>query len=84
MHLPLPLTVRSKKVFELAFKNAAELGHKYIGTEHILLGILDEGSGIAPNVIRNFVSTEKMRAEVLELLGQKDPRIKPNSGESND
>src|SRR4026209_673726 len=48
---PVPFTPRAKKVLELALRNALRLGHDYIGTEHILLGILEEGQGVAAQIL---------------------------------
>ena len=66
----LPYTSRAKKVLEFAMSEARELNHSYVGTEHLLLGILREEKGIAAQVLREFgLTTEQARAEVLRLLG---------------
>ena len=63
------LTGRAKKVLELAVDEARSLGHKYIGTEHLLLGILKEGEGLAVGVMENLgVDLEKVRNETIHLL----------------
>jgi len=66
----LPFTPRAKKVLELALEEASNLGHNYIGTEHLLLGLIREQEGIAAQVLTNIkVRLEDVREEVLELLG---------------
>jgi ATP-dependent Clp protease ATP-binding subunit ClpC len=66
----LPFTPRAKKVLELSLEEASNLGHTYIGTEHLLLGLIRENEGIAAQVLRNLkVRLEDVRDEVLELLG---------------
>ncbi len=66
----LPFTPRAKKVLELAVEEASTLGHNYIGTEHLLLGLIKENEGIAARVLLNLgVKLEEVREEVLEFLG---------------
>ncbi len=66
----LPFTPRAKKVLELALEEASQLGHNYIGTEHLLLGLIKENEGIAARVLTNLgVKLEEVREEVLEFLG---------------
>ncbi len=66
----LPFTPRAKKVLELALEEAQNLGHSYIGTEHLLLGLIRENEGIAAQVLLNLgTKLEEVREEVLELLG---------------
>lgn len=63
-------TPRAKKVIELAFQEAAQLGHNYIGTEHILLGLIREGEGVAAQVLANLgADINVVRQRVIELLG---------------
>lgn len=63
-------TPRTKRVFELAIDEARQLGHTYIGTEHILLGLIREGEGVAAQILRNLdIDLEGMRKQVIELLG---------------
>lgn len=63
-------TPRAKRVLELAFDEARQLGHTYIGTEHILLGLIREGEGVAAQVLRNMgADLERVRRQVIELLG---------------
>jgi len=66
----LPFTPRAKKVLELAVEEASNLGHNYIGTEHLLLGLIKENEGIAARVLLNLgVKLEEVREEILEFLG---------------
>ena len=63
-------TPRSKRVLELAFDEARRLGHTYIGTEHLLLGLIREGEGVAAQVLHNLgADLEKVRAQVTSQLG---------------
>ncbi|MGN6757359.1 MAG: ATP-dependent Clp protease ATP-binding subunit, partial [Thermomicrobiales bacterium] len=63
------LTPRAKKVIELAVDEARRLNHHYIGTEHLLLGLVREGEGIAAGVLESLgVSLEKLRAQVIQVL----------------
>src|SRR3974390_2591056 len=73
------LTPRAKKVIELAVDEARRLNHHYIGTEHLLLGLVREGEGIAAGVLESLgVKLEKVRAEVQAVLNQSGS---PRSGE---
>ena len=66
----LPFTPRVKKVLEYAMEEARALGHNYIGTEHLLLGLLREQEGVAAQVLLNLgVKLEDVREEVIGLLG---------------
>jgi hypothetical protein len=70
----LPYTSRAKKVLELAMTEARELGHNYVGTEHVLLGMLREEKGIAAQVLVSAgVSLASARAEMLAILGAATP-----------
>src|SRR5699024_4567967 len=63
-------TPRAKKVIELSQDEARKLSHNYVGTEHILLGLIREGEGVASRVLTNLeVSLNKARQQVLQLLG---------------
>src|SRR5213595_3452475 len=63
------LTPRAKRVIELAVDEARRLNHHYIGTEHLLLGLVREGEGIAAGVLESLgVSLEKVRAQVIDVL----------------
>ncbi|MGQ0648164.1 MAG: ATP-dependent Clp protease ATP-binding subunit [Gemmatimonadaceae bacterium] len=75
----LPYTSRAKKVLELAMSEARELSHSYVGTEHLLLGLLREEKGIAAQVLTDAgVNLDAARAETLRLLGTEMPS--PGSG----
>ena len=66
----LPFTPRAKKVLELAVEEASNLGHNYIGTEHLLLGLIRVSEGVAAQVLMNLgLKLEEVREEVHELLG---------------
>ncbi len=70
----IPFTPRSKKALELSAEEARALGHNYIGTEHLLLGLIREGEGVAYRVFLNMgVDLEKVRNEIMELLGSGIP-----------
>ncbi len=70
----IPFTPRSKKALELAAEEARSLGHNYIGTEHLLLGLIREGEGIASQVLLNLgLELNTVRSEVMELLGSSLP-----------
>jgi hypothetical protein len=65
----IPFTPRAKKVLELSLREALQLGHNYIGTEHILLGLIREGNGLAAELIVGFgVPPSRLRAQVIGLL----------------
>jgi len=65
----IPFTPRAKKVLELSLREALQLGHNYIGTEHILLGLIREGEGVAAQVLEpQGASLERVRQQVVELL----------------
>jgi ATP-dependent Clp protease ATP-binding subunit ClpA len=71
----IPFTPRSKKVLELSLREALGLGHNYIGTEHILLGLLREGEGVAAHVlVTQGVPLERARDAVIEQLESRSPR----------
>jgi ATP-dependent Clp protease ATP-binding subunit ClpC len=70
----IPFTPRAKKALELAAEEARALGHNYIGTEHILLGLIREGEGVASQVLMNLgLDLETVRNEVMEILGSSIP-----------
>jgi ATP-dependent Clp protease ATP-binding subunit ClpC len=74
----IPFTPRAKKALELAAEEARSLGHNYIGTEHILLGLIREGEGIAYQVLLNLgLDLSTVRNEVMELLGSALPGMSP-------
>ncbi|OGW86160.1 MAG: hypothetical protein A3A81_05250 [Omnitrophica bacterium RIFCSPLOWO2_01_FULL_45_10b] len=70
----IPFTPKAKKVIELAMDEARRLGHNYIGTEHLLLGLIKEGEGVASHVLMNVgLDLNKVRSEVIKLLGSSAP-----------
>jgi len=72
------LTPRAKRIIELAIDEARHLGHNYIGTEHLLLGLLREGGGVAADVLDSFgITLERARTETLHVLGEGITRAKP-------
>ena len=71
----ITLSPRTKKVIELAIDEARKLGHSHVGTEHLLLGLVREGEGIASGVLESLgVSLEKVRHQVIATLGQQHPQ----------
>ncbi len=75
----IPFTPRAKKALELAAEEARSLGHNYIGTEHLLLGLIREGEGIASQVLLNLgMDLNTVRNEVMELLGSALPGFGQN------
>jgi len=78
----IPYTPRVKKVLALAQKEAKQLNHNYVGTEHILLGLLREGEGAAARILKSLeVDIERCRNEILKEL---DPNFAPAEGESEE
>jgi ATP-dependent Clp protease ATP-binding subunit ClpA len=66
----IPFTPRPKKVFELSLREALQLGHNYIGTEHILLGLVREGEGVAAQVLVKLgADLARVRQQVIQVLG---------------
>ena len=66
----MPFTPRAKKALELSGEEARAMGHNYIGTEHLLLGLMREGEGIAAQVLHGFgLNIDKVRSEIMNLLG---------------
>ena len=67
----IPFTPRAKRVLELSLEEARQLGHNYIGTEHLLLGLIREGEGVAARVLENLgVDLTKVRSQVVRMLGE--------------
>ncbi|MBY0789333.1 ATP-dependent Clp protease ATP-binding subunit [Corynebacterium sp. MC-04] len=82
----IPFTPRAKKVLELSLREALQLGHKYIGTEHILLGLIREGEGVAAQVLVKLgADLPRVRQQVIQLLsgyeGQGDESQEPGTSE---
>ena len=70
----IPFTPRAKKVLELSLREALQLGHDYIGTEHILLGLVREGDGVAAQVLVHLgADLNRVRQQVILLIGGKQP-----------
>jgi ATP-dependent Clp protease ATP-binding subunit ClpC len=83
----IPFTPRAKKVLELSLREALQLGHNYIGTEHILLGLIREGEGVAAQVLVKLgADLGRVRQQVIQLLsgysGAKEPSAAGGGGES--
>src|SRR5690242_17999986 len=79
----IPFTPRAKKVLELALREALSLGHNYIGTEHILLGLVRENEGVAARILLDFdADSEKIRNEVIRMLSGPGGRRQGGSGGS--
>ena len=75
------LTPRAKKVIELSVDEARRLNHQYIGTEHLLIGLLREGDGVAAGVLESLgVNLEKARAETTRLLSQSQSQAQSSRG----
>ena len=78
------LTPRAKRVMELAIDEARHLGHTYIGTEHLLLGLLHGGGGVAAGVLDSFgITLEQVRGEVTKLLSQNQNKQRTTRSTSN-
>ena len=77
----IPFTPRAKKVMELALREANDLGHSYIGTEHILLGLIREGDGVAAGVLTGLgADRPRVRQQVTQLLGGRAGKGAPGAG----
>jgi ATP-dependent Clp protease ATP-binding subunit ClpC len=81
----IPFTPRAKKVLELSLREALQLGHSYIGTEHLLLGLIREGEGVAAQVLTKLgADTNKVRQQVIQLLsGYQGKETVAVGGETN-
>ena len=67
----IPFTPRAERVLELSLEEARQLGHNYIGTEHLLLGLIREGEGVAARVLENLsVDLSKVRSQIIRSLGE--------------
>ena len=77
----IPFTPRAKKVLELALREALSLGHNYIGTEHILLGLVRENEGVAARILLDFdADAEKIRNEIIRMLSGPGRRSQSGGG----
>ncbi len=80
----IPFTPRAKRVLELSWDEARQLGHNYIGTEHLLLGLIREGEGVAARVLENLgVDLNKVRSNVVKMLGDSKPTAATGAGSSS-
>lgn len=80
----IPFTPRAKRVLELSWDEARQLGHNYIGTEHLLLGLIREGEGVAARVLENLgVDLNKIRSNVVKMLGETKPQAVSSGGGSS-
>jgi ATP-dependent Clp protease ATP-binding subunit ClpC len=80
----IPFTPRAKKVLELSLREALQLGHNYIGTEHVLLGLIREGEGVAAQVLLNLgADLEKVRSAVIQLLSGYNGRTGEQGGDEH-
>ncbi|XP_047325898.1 ATP-dependent Clp protease ATP-binding subunit ClpA homolog CD4B, chloroplastic-like [Impatiens glandulifera] len=79
----IPFTPRAKRVLELSLEEARQLGHNYIGSEHLLLGLLREGEGVAARVLENLgADTTNIRTQVIRMVGENssDPAVAAGVG----
>merc|ERR1719321_2216184 len=77
----IPFTPRAKRVLELSLEEARHLGHHYIGTEHLLLGLLREGEGVAARVLENLgADAAKIRTQVIKMVGEEKEAVGVGSG----
>ena len=77
----IPFTPRAKRVLELSLEEARQLGHNYIGTEHILLGLLREGEGVAARVLETLgADPAKIRTQVVRMVGESQEAVGVGSG----
>ncbi len=77
----IPFTPRAKRVLELSWDEARQLGHNYIGTEHLLLGLIREGEGVAARVLENLgVDLNKIRTNVVKMLGESKSQTVSSGG----
>merc|ERR1719321_1168491 len=72
----IPFTPRAKRVLEMSLEEARQLGHNYIGTEHILLGLLREGEGVAARVLETLgADPAKIRTQVIRMVGESQEAV---------
>eukprot|EP00894_Picocystis_sp_ML_P000184 jgi/Pico_ML_1/50701/g1862.t1 len=77
----IPFTPRAKRVLELSLEEARQLGHNYIGSEHLLLGLLREGEGVAARVLENLgADPAKIRTQVIRMVGESQEAVGAASG----
>jgi ATP-dependent Clp protease ATP-binding subunit ClpA len=80
----IPFTPRAKKTLELSLREALQIKHNYIGTEHILLGLIREGDGVAAQILREHADLLEIRAAVLDAVSAANPGEAGEAGESTD
>jgi ATP-dependent Clp protease ATP-binding subunit ClpA len=80
----IPFTPRAKKTLELSLREAIAIKHNYIGTEHILLGLIREGEGVAAQIMRDHADLTDIRAAVLAAVSAADPGESAEAGEAAD
>jgi ATP-dependent Clp protease ATP-binding subunit ClpC len=74
----IPFTPRAKKVLELSLREALSLGHNYIGTEHVLLGVVRENQGVASRILLDLgADAEKIHSLVIQMLGGRPGEVRP-------
>ena len=79
----IPFTPRAKKVLELSLKESRQLEHNWIGTEHLLLGVVCKGGGVAPRVLENLgVNLSEIRIQVISALGEMTCKTNDNTVET--
>merc|ERR1719240_1639603 len=77
----IPFTPRAKRVLEMSLEEARQLGHNYIGTEHILMGLVREGEGVAGRVLETLgADTSEIRAQVIRMVGESQEVVGANAG----
>nr|YP_009369862.1 ATP-dependent Clp protease ATP-binding subunit [Boldia erythrosiphon]ARO90550.1 ATP-dependent Clp protease ATP-binding subunit [Boldia erythrosiphon] len=80
----IPFTPRAKRVLELSLEEARQLGHNYIGTEHLLMGLVREGEGVAARVLENSgIDISSIRAEIIQMLGENSETTTSNNTSNN-
>src|ERR1700739_4254060 len=80
----IPFTPRAKKTLELSLREALAIKHNYIGTEHILLGLIREGEGVAAQILRDPADLLEIRAAVLHAVSVADPGEAGEAGEGSE
>ena len=74
--IEVPFTIRAKRVLKLSLEEATQLGNNYIGTEHLLLGLIRVGEGVAARVLENLgIDITKIRRQVIRILGEQEENI---------
>jgi ATP-dependent Clp protease ATP-binding subunit ClpC len=80
----IPFTPRAKRVFESSLQEARQLGNNYIGSEHILLGLLQDEEGVAAKVLENFsIDRGKLRTDIIKALGEENAASVSSGGRAS-